>query len=370
MEEIENEPTTIQDFLPAESIESPEPFPQTPADSSTKPFFQNIAAFLRRYRLPVLIGCALLLTSGVVGYAVWKPNITPKTTTTENLLGDLVSDSSKTENTDATQSAEDQQEKTASPEPLGSPTVSKTPSPKATPKAQVTPSTIVLPKPTPTATPADYVFGSDRKIIRSYDDGSGRGAVTTTHDVSSSPSFDPVIDLWNDSIKVCTKIQDNNDTGGILAVLIVEDNGYQVSATDEHPGETICKNLFISTGQHTITLKINPNRTHTESNYGNNTLQFNYTMKGDTQAPTYEIFGPVKDETHGGTCMFVQHITDNLIRVDQLSVEHFIDDQVKIPDANGRICVLGTAGESHTYRVRAKDKAGNLNEQSKPFSLL
>jgi len=233
------------------------------------------------------------------------------------------------------------------------------------------PTSTPIPTPIPTPTPKipDYHFSDYGKLIRQYDNGSGSGPTTSYYDYSSSPSFDPVIDLWHDSVKACIQIQDSNFASNIWVSLTIEDNGNQISARDIHPGDEFCKDLSITNGEHKIKISLNPGKTVTETDYNNNFLQFSYTMNPDTQAPTYDIFGPIKVDGQG-TCMFAQHLSDNITFNADIHLEQYIDGQLLTSDQYGRVCIQANAGESHNYRAKATDKAGNTNEQSKQFTTL
>lgn len=236
-------------------------------------------------------------------------------------------------------------------------------------QSSITATATPISSPTLAPTVADYHFSNYGKLIRQYNDGSGSGYNTSYYDYSSNPSFDPVISLWNDSVKACVQIQDNNFSPNLWVSLIIEDNGNQISARDIHPGDEICTNLSIASGQHQIKMSLNSGKAITETNYNNNVLQFNYTMNPDTQAPTYDIFGPIKVDGQG-TCVFAQHLSDNITFNSDIHLEQYIDNQLLTPDQYGRVCIQTNAGESHSYKAKATDQAGNTNEQSKQFIAL
>lgn len=239
----------------------------------------------------------------------------------------------------------------------------------------VTDQSSIAPTATPISSPtlapkvADYHFSNYGKLIRQYNDGSGSGYNTSYYDYFSNPSFDPVISLWNDNVKACVQIQDTNFTSNLWVSLVIEDNGNQINARDIHPGDEICIDLPITSGQHQIKMSLNSGKTIAETDYNNNILQFNYTMKPDTQAPTYDIFGPIKIDGQG-TCMFAQHLSDNLTLYSNIQLEQYIDNQLLTPDQYGRVCIQANSGESHSYKAKATDQVGNTNEQSKQFIAL
>lgn len=261
----------------------------------------------------------------------------------------------------------------SSPTPLSTPRSSASafaPLPQSTPPPKIVPSATPSPKPLT----LDISVDPNGTINRKINDGSGKGLVDQgTVTLSESPTYTPVIDLWKDIITACIQTKSNETISGTNLSYSVTDNGKQISnqkydaASITPAGIQVCIPLSRSGGDHEITFTANSDKQVREVSFSNNTVSFKYTMKGDSQAPTYYIVGPNKETE--GTCIFPQSMHDNLSLYSEIKVEQFIDNQLKTPDEYGRICLQGPAGESHTYNVRATDKAGNTNEQSKQFTL-
>lgn len=275
-----------------------------------------------------------------------------------------------------------------------SPTPSLTPSPsstssaspkaslKATAKPTIKPVS-VLPSTNPTPTPVpipslDIRFGNpSTNIKQTYDDGSGAGRVINREYTSiQSGQFDELPASWGTKVTLCYHIVANEEVKGkdVKLKLTLDDNATVEDTLGQYdklePGRLYdwCRDTSIDMGKHTAKLIINGDNSLKELYPSNNTARLEWENVQDKIAPNFTLIGP-KNEGTAGTCLFPQYISDNVTLVSNLKIEQQVDSESWTAFPGTRYCFTGTAGSSHSYKIKITDSRGNVSEQSKSFVL-
>ena len=261
------------------------------------------------------------------------------------------------------------------PRPTYTPSLSTTPS--ATPNEKVIATTkpiSITPSPKPTATATSTKNYESLDLYPSQSGTIKRNvgySQYATFSFTDNPNFQAI--KYYGIITACFRIMSTSSIPGKNITYILLDNGSHLDKQDllveniATSGTELCHQVPQSKGNHVIELVINPDRTIKEANYSNNTVSFSYTLEGDTQAPTISVDGPFNYGGSLGTCFAPPIVNDNISLDSNIKIEHYMDDQF-VPSQE-HICVQGNKGDTHTYKIRATDEAGNTAEKVIPFSI-
>ena len=260
-------------------------------------------------------------------------------------------------------------------------------SPKASSKASVKPSVtpVSSPTPLPTATPTpvpqislDIRFGNpSANVKQTIDEGAGDGRVINREYTSiQAGSFDEVQSAWAPKVTVCYHIVANEVIAGkdVKMIFSLDDKAedeFNLGQYDKLEAGRLydwCHDVTTALGKHTARLQINSGKSLKETNYVNDFARLDWENLADKIAPNYTLIGPNNEGT-SGTCLFPQHISDNVTPYAELKIEQKADSGDWTKFDGNRYCYKGTAGSSHTHTTKITDARGNSNEQKKTFVL-
>lgn len=278
---------------------------------------------------------------------------------------------------------------TASPSPLS--IMTPTPEPSVEPSPSASTIAKASTKPTPKSTSSttsiaptvtlpnlDIRFGNPAANVKqTLDEGAGDGRVINREYTSIQVGeFDEIKSSWSPRITVCFHIVSNEVVAG-------DKVGYTLTLDDQTKDEgtlaqydkleagrlyDLCRDISTDIGTHVVKLNINNAKSLSEANLNNNFARLEYKNLPDNIAPNFTLLGP-NNEGESGTCLFPQYISDNVTATDDLKIEQKIDSGDWASYTAPRYCFTGTTGSTHSYAIRIFDARGNINEQSKSFSI-
>ncbi len=274
------------------------------------------------------------------------------------------------------------------PQPTSTPSVSSPPPSTPTPRPSVRPTSSPKPTATPTPSPSpsplasqptlDIRFGNPAAHVKqTYDEGSGDGRVINREYSSIQVGeFDEVPSLWSPKVTTCFHIVSNAEIDGskLSYSIILDDKTINEGTLAQYPkmeaGKLydVCSDVTVNLSLHKVQLSLNSSKSLAEYSYSNNLARLDYRNLADNIPPNFTLIGP-NNEGSDGTCLFPQHISDNVALINDLKIEQKIDTADFTPFTSSRYCFKGDSGTAHTYAIRITDPRGNKNEQVTSFKL-